>query len=135
MVFVVVGAGAGVLDYLVMVLLREALSVDAVVSALVGYAFGGTASYILNRLKTFRSDRPHREAAWRFAAVNVIGFGLTGLMMSIMVNMVHVNYLISRVFVMIAISSMNFFAYKFWTFSTGDTQRLSKKQVNWPKLY
>jgi len=115
--FAAVGAVAGMLDYSVMVLLREAFSIDAVISALVGYAFGTAASYILNRLKTFRSARRHQEAVWRFATVNAVGFATTGIFMGIMVNAMHINYTISRVFTIIGISAMNFFAYKFWAFS------------------
>jgi putative flippase GtrA len=121
--FAAVGAAAGVLDYLVMVFLRESLSVDAVISALAGYVFGSIASYTLNRLQTFRSIRPHSEAVWRFATVNVIGFGATGLLMTVLVNIIHIDYLISRAFTIVAISSMNFVSYKFWTFSMGTKLR------------
>jgi putative flippase GtrA len=117
-IFVAVGASAGVLDFCAMVLLREFLSVDAVIASLVGFACGSTTSYILNRLKTFQSGRPHKEAAWRFAAVSAVGFGLTGILMTVLVNAFRVNYMISRICTIIAISLMNFLAYKFWTFST-----------------
>ena len=115
--FAAVGAVAGMLDYAVMVLLREAFSIDAVISSLMGYGFGTAASYVLNRRKTFRSVRRHKEAVWRFATVNAVGFTTTGILMSIMVNAMHINYTISRVITIIGISAMNFLAYKFWAFS------------------
>jgi len=115
--FSAVGATAGALDYLAMILLREALSVDPVTSALIGYTLGGITSYTLNRVKTFRSRRPHKEAVWRFVTVTAIGFLITGVLMSVMVKVMYVNYMIARVFTIIANAFMNFLAYKFWTFS------------------
>jgi putative flippase GtrA len=72
-----VGLVAAVVHYGLLIGLVEAWRVDPVTAALAGYVAGGVVSYWLNRQFTYRSDRPHAEATWRFALVAAVGFFLT----------------------------------------------------------
>jgi putative flippase GtrA len=115
--FAGVGAVAGVCDYAVMVALRELAGWRAAPAALVGYAIGAVISYTLNRRHTFRSGRPHRQAAWRFAAVNVAGFLLTGMVMHVLSDVMGVNYLGARLITIILVFGLNYAAHRLWTFA------------------
>ncbi len=50
--------------------------VEVLVASFCGYVLGAFVNYAMNRKVTFRSKRPHREAAPRFAAVALAGLGL-----------------------------------------------------------
>ena len=84
--YALVGAVASLAHYAVLIALVEIGGAPPVPAALCGYVVGGIVSYLLNRRHTFASDRPHREAAWRFALVALLGFGLTYAFMRLFVE-------------------------------------------------
>ncbi|MGJ3261865.1 MAG: GtrA family protein [Salinarimonas sp.] len=51
------------------------LGLPAAVASIGAYALAAIVSYLAHRSFTFRSERPHREAAWRFGLVACIGWG------------------------------------------------------------
>ncbi len=77
--------------------LVEGLQVDPVPATLMGYTLGSLVSYLLNRRHTYKSERPHREAVWRFALVALSGFVLTGLIMALFTKILGLPYLPSQV--------------------------------------
>src|SRR5438132_530064 len=88
--FCVIGGGAGIaaaiVHYGVLIGLVQGGLLAPVPATLCGYVAGGIVSYRLNRRHTYRSDRPHREAAWRFAIVAGIGFLITFAVMHLLVD-------------------------------------------------
>ena len=110
----VVALGA---DYGTMIALREGFALGPVPSALAGYCVGGLVSYLLNRRHTFETQRSHAEAGWRFAAVMVVGFSLTWLMMQALTEWQHAPYLPARVVTTGIVFVWNFAAHNLWTFS------------------
>lgn len=48
----------------------------AAVAALAAYALAAVFSYTAHRRFTFRSDRPHAEAAPRFVGLSLVGWGI-----------------------------------------------------------
>ncbi len=115
--FTAIGACAGILDYSIMVLVHETLALDPVVSALIGYVAGSIASYILNKIKTFKSSRRHVEALWRFAAISALGFIFTGILMRLFVDNLRIQYMLARIIVVGLIAVFNFTCYKYWAFA------------------
>jgi putative flippase GtrA len=114
--FVGVGAAAAVVHYGLLVLLVELAGWRPVPATLVGYVGGGLVSYWLNRSHTYRSDRPHAEAGWRFAAVAATGFGLTYLAMHLLVERLLLPYLPAQIVTTGLVLVWSYLAHKLWTF-------------------
>ncbi len=83
---------------------------------LAGYVLGGIVSYALNRRYAFRSDRPHREATWRFALVAGVGFVLTGAAHGAVQRPLGLPYLPAQVLTTGVVLLWSFGANRFWTF-------------------
>jgi putative flippase GtrA len=114
--FVAVGILAAVVHYGLLVSLVEGYRIDPVQATLAGYVAGGVLSYLLNRRLTYGSDRPHREAGWRFAAVALVGFGLTWGFMAVFVRVLGAPYLPAQVATTGLVLMWSFLAHKLWTF-------------------
>ncbi|MGL4243031.1 MAG: GtrA family protein [Beijerinckiaceae bacterium] len=114
--FAGVGVAAAVVHYGLLIGLVELAGWRAVPATLVGYVGGGIVSYWLNRRHTYRSDRPHGEAGWRFAVVAGVGFGLTWLCMALLHGRFGVQYLAAQVVTTGIVMAWSFIAHKLWTF-------------------
>lgn len=114
-----VGVVVAALHYGLLIGLVELGGVDAVPATLAGYVAGGVLSYALNRRLTFRSDRPHDEAGWRFAAVAAVGFGLTWLAMHLFVDRFGLPYLPAQLLTTGLVLIWSFLANRVWTFAAG----------------
>jgi putative flippase GtrA len=86
-------------------------------ATLAGYLVGGAVSYVLNRRLTWRSDRPHAEATWRFALVAAVGFGLTGACMYLFTGFLDLPYMPAQVVTTGLVLFWSFLANKLWTFA------------------
>jgi putative flippase GtrA len=115
--FAGVGVVAGIVHYGLLVGLVELFAVAAIPATLVGYVGGGIVSYALNRRHTYRSDRPHAEAGWRFAAVAVVGFGLTWLVMAGLHGRLGLHYLPAQLLTTGVVMAWSFMAHRLWTFA------------------
>lgn len=116
--FAAVGAIATGVHYALLIGLVEMFGVAAVPAALGGFCAGGTVSYVLNRRHVFHSEKPHEEAIVRFALVALVGFGLTYVFMSIMVEAAGLPYLLAQAVTTGIVLLWNFAAHKMWTFRT-----------------
>lgn len=117
--FVVVGLMAAAVHYGLLVSLVEGYRLDPVRAALAGYVAGGLVSYLLNRRHTYGSERPHGQAAWRFAVVALVGFGLTWCVMAVLVRGFGAPYLPAQVATTGTVLVWSFLAHKHWTFRDG----------------
>ncbi|MGD0635479.1 MAG: GtrA family protein [Beijerinckiaceae bacterium] len=114
--FLGVGVIATAIHYALLVSLVEFGGVSPVPSALCGFTAGGIVSYGLNRRHTFESDRPHEEAAWRFALVASFAFALTYLFMRLFHEFAHWPYLLAQVVTTLIVMVWTFGANRLWTF-------------------
>jgi len=121
--YALVGVAASLAHYAVLVALVELAHVPPVTAALVGYVVGGVVSYRLNRRHTFVSDRPHREAVWRFALVAATGFGLTFLLMRLFVERLAAPYLPAQLVTTVLIMFASFTINRLWTFAHRPAKR------------
>lgn len=112
-----VGVIAAIVHYGTLVAGVELFGFRAVPATLAGYVLGGIVSYLLNRRHTYRSDRPHTEAGWRFAVVAGVGFILTYLLMSLFVDRSALPYLPAQVVTTGIVLVWSFFAHKWWSFA------------------
>ena len=87
------GIAAAIFHYGTLIGLVEGGVLTPVPATLCGYLVGGVVSYALNRRHTYRSDRPHHEAVWRFATVAAIGFLITFAVMYLLVDRLALPYL------------------------------------------
>ena len=115
--FIGVGVVAAVAHYGLLIALVESGTATPVPSTLAGYLAGGIVSYVLNRRHTYRSERPHREATWRFAAVAGVGFLLTAALMHGLVTRLGAPYLAAQIFTTCVVLFWSFIAHRVWTFS------------------
>jgi putative flippase GtrA len=115
--FVIVGLIAAVAHYGTLIGLVEARIMGPVPATLLGFLAGAIVSYALNRRFAFASDRPHREAMWRFGVVSVVGFVLTGLIMAVLTGALNAPYLPAQVLTTGIVLFWNFLANRYWTFS------------------
>lgn len=111
-----VGLVAAVVHYGTLIALVEGWGAGPVPATLAGYGLGGVVSYWLNRRHVFSSDRPHREATWRFAAVAGVGFILTGLIMALLTGRLALPYLPAQVLTTGVVMLWSFAANRWWTF-------------------
>lgn len=119
--FVVVGLIAAVAHYGALIGLVEARLLGPVPATLLGFLAGATVSYLLNRRFSFVSDRPHREALWRFGVVSSVGFVVTGVMMAALTGLIGMPYLPAQVVTTGIVLFWNFLANRAWTFSEPPT--------------
>ena len=116
--FVGVGVVASLIHYALLVTLVEVGGLAPVPSALCGFTAGGIVSYGLNRRHTFVSDRPHEQAAWRFALVASIAFLLTYLAMRVLHEAGHLHYMPAQIVTTLLVMIWTFGANRLWTFAT-----------------
>ena len=114
--FASVGVLAAIGHYGTLIALVEGARIGAVPATLAGFIVGGVISYLLNRRHTWRSERPHAEATWRFALVAGVGFLLTGVFMFALVDVAHAPYLPAQVVTTGIVLVWTFLANRLWTF-------------------
>jgi putative flippase GtrA len=114
--FAGVGVVAAAVHFGLLIGLVELAGWAAVPATLMGYVGGGLVSYGLNRRHTYRSDRPHGEAGWRFAVVAGVGFGLTWLSMALLHGRLGLQYVLAQVLTTGLVLVWSFLAHKVWTF-------------------
>lgn len=112
-----VGVAAAIAHFGLLIGLVELGGASPVPATLAGYVAGGIVSYTLNRRHTYRSDRPHREATWRFAVVASVGFLLTWLVMHLFTITLGAPYLPAQVVTTGIVMLWSFLAHKIWTFA------------------
>jgi putative flippase GtrA len=118
-IFTGVGIAAAIVHYGLLVGLVELVGWRAVPATLVGYVGGGIVSYWLNRTHTYRSDRPHDEAGWRFAVVAAVGFGITYGVMHVFVERMALPYFPAQIATTLIVLVWSFVAHKYWSFGKG----------------
>ncbi len=75
--FAVVGASGFVVDFSITALLSGVLGISMVLATGVGFCFGATSNYFLNRMWTWRSKNPNVRAEYiKFFIVSLAGLGL-----------------------------------------------------------
>ena len=112
-----VGLAAAVVHYGLLIALVEGADIDPVPATLAGYVAGRLLSYWLNRKHTYESDRPHREATWRFALVALVGFLVTWFLMHAFTVWLDGPYLPSQIITTGVVMLWSFMAHKAWTFA------------------
>jgi putative flippase GtrA len=111
-----VGLAAAVVHYGTLVGLVELMDAAPVPATLAGYVAGGIVSYALNRRHTYRTERGHFDAGWRFVLVAGIGFLFTWGLMLAFVEQLGWPYLPAQIITTGIVLLWSFVAHKLFTF-------------------
>jgi putative flippase GtrA len=114
--FLIVGGVATLIQYAVLVGTVERWNWNVVVASSLGYLLGAIANYLLNYYFTFRSDKRHRVAVMRFAAVAAAGFILNALLIELLAEKLHLPYVLSQVLATVGTLIWNYWANSKWSF-------------------
>jgi putative flippase GtrA len=114
--FGLVGAVGTACHYGTLILLVEVMHVGAVAATTAGFLVGMIVNYLLNYRHTFRSDKPHLEAAPKFMAIGVCTGVLNSLLVHAGVNVAGLNYLVVQVVTTGVLFLVNFVLNSLWTF-------------------
>ena len=125
--FGIVGFAGFIVDFTVTWFLRDIAGVFEYLANALGFSFGATSNYILNRRWTWRSDNPNigREYA-RFFGVSLVGLGINSLVIWICLRIggldfslfgIYVQeFWVAKVIATAVVTVWNFFANNFFTF-------------------
>ena len=113
----IVGAGGTVCHYLVLLVLVEFFSLNAVLASSFGFVIGALVNHELNRLFVFPGTRRNRQdTLTRFFLVACLGFLLNFGIMFFMVQGLGVYYVIAQLTATVTVFAMTFAVNKVWTF-------------------
>lgn len=116
--FLSVGVLATACHYAMMIALVESEILGPVIAATIGATIGAIVSYGLNRTKTFRSERPHTEAAPRFFLIAAFAVFINAALMALFTKMAGLPYIFAQIIATGIIVLLTFSGNKFWTFNT-----------------
>lgn len=117
--FVGVGTVATLIQYAVLIVLKENQIAGAVMASTIGYIISGVFNYLLNYYFTFRSSEKHMAAAIKFTVVALIGLGLNGLFMYLSVEIIGLYYLLGQLITTSIVLIWNFTVNRYWTYRAG----------------
>lgn len=115
--FALVGLFATLLQYGVLVAAVQLGGLAAPAGSALGFTLAALANYLLNHRYTFRSSRPHRSAAFRFAVIAGAGLVFNTSLMELLVSRWQVQYLVAQVAVTGAVLVWNFSGSALWSFA------------------
>lgn len=115
--FTGIGGFCTVVQYIIMWLLTELLSIPPVTSSTVGYIISAILNFQLNKKYTFKSNKKNSEAIPRFITVVLIGVFINGLSLELLIRTLNTHYLIAQIGATLTTLIWNFFANRIWTFS------------------
>lgn len=99
--------------------LIQGFGVEPVTASAAGALLGAVINYALNYRFTFRSNKRHRDAILKFAAVALIGLLLNTLFMWIGVYLLGMHPLLSQVITTGLVLIWSFIGNRYWTFHPG----------------
>lgn len=115
--FLCVGATGACIDLGSTWLLKEKLNLNRYAASSIGFCLGVLNNFFLNRAWTFEG---HNSPMWpqfqKFAAVSLVGLGISNLSLYIMHKKFGINFYWSKVFTTVFVVSWNFTANLLFTF-------------------
>ncbi len=115
--FGAVGLSGLIIDFSITWLCKEMLKINKYVANGIGFVFGVTNNYFLNRIFTFQNQDPNIGIQFlSFLLISIIGFGLNTGLLYFLQKKTTLNFYACKIFVTIIISLWNFIANSFYTF-------------------
>lgn len=117
-VFGAVGIGASVVHICIAWLAASAFQTPILIANAIGFAAGFIASYLGHYFLTFKSDRGHTAAFFRFVAVALLGFLINNCVVIAWIYLTG-NQSMWSIVMAIAVAAMAvFFTSNFWAFKS-----------------
>jgi putative flippase GtrA len=117
MKFGAVGATGVVIDFGFTWISKEEIKIQKYIANSIGFAFGATSNYFLNRWWTFHSNNPELAMEYtRFILVSLVGLGLNTMIIWYLVSKRTRNFYTSKLFAMGLVTFWNFFVNLMFTF-------------------
>lgn len=85
--FVLIGAVASALQYIIMFALIREIQMQAVFASGIGFTISAIANYLLNVRLTFRSKAAHVSTAPRFFATAAAGLGINSVVLFLLASL------------------------------------------------
>lgn len=117
--FSLMGVMGTAAQYALLFFLVIGLAVHPVAASAAGAVLGAVINYALNYRFTFRSAKRHHEALPRFLAIAAVGLGLNTALMWLLVEPLHVHYLIAQLIATGCVLILNYLGNRHWTFAKG----------------
>lgn len=125
--FGIVGTSGFLIDFSITALLYEAFAISIIIATGVGFCFGATSNYILNRAWTWKSKDPNVKAEFvKFFAVALIGLAIHYVVLLSCMSMFSLHFTIgdfvinndwvSKLIATGIVLIWNFLANNFYTF-------------------
>jgi putative flippase GtrA len=111
-----VGAVGTLAQYLVLVGIVSLGHGNPITGSVTGAIVGAIVNYGLNRRITFRSSARHRDTLPKFALTAAFGVLLNGLVMKVLAEDNHVQYLVAQLVATGLVLVLTFMVNSIWTF-------------------
>ena len=115
--FVSAGVIGTFIQYVMLFIFVEALSMYPVTASILGSLAGAIVNYLLSHHWVFRSKRKHSETLSKFFAVGGLGLVLNAAIMYALVAFASVHYLLAQIAATCIVLLWNFLGNRFWTFA------------------
>lgn len=113
--FVMVGGGATVLQYTLLVVLVQTTPLAETACSALAFALSAVANYLANYYFTFKASRRHREAFIRFVVTACLGVVINSLTFYL-ANQLLPHYLLAQILATGVTLVSNFLLHKFWIY-------------------
>lgn len=112
--FGIVGGLAFLVDYLILIICKEAFGLSVLLSAAIAFTISVIFNYILSVKWVFDVDKnkSNRRNFILFIIFSIIGLGITELIMYIGSDLLNFNYLIVKIFATAVVMVFNFITRK-----------------------
>ena len=120
--FGIVGIIATFVDVGVLVVLKELLHIDVLVSSAISFCVSVAVNYILSMKFVFQSreDISKTKEVIGFFVLSAIGLGLNQMIMLILVESLHVFYALAKILSTLIVSLYNFLSRKMFLETSDD---------------
>ena len=123
MKYAMTGVANTLVDYAVFALLNVVFGVHYLIAQTISYACGTANSYLLNRSWTFkRTGKAVKGELLRFVGVNVLMYGLSTGILTLLHSSWGWNTLLAKAISIIFATGAGFAANKYWVFGAGASE-------------
>ena len=112
-----VGFSGLIVDFGITWIFKEKLKINKYLANSIGFLFGATNNYFLNRYFTFKNHNPNIVNQFiSFLIIAIIGFGLNTLFLYLLQKKTEINFYVCKFLVTLIVFFWNFGANSFYTF-------------------
>jgi putative flippase GtrA len=118
--FAVVGIINTAIDFLMFTLSQSVFGLGYSISQIIGYSFGVSNSFVLNKIWTFDDKSVNKKTYYeliQFIIVNLFSLSITIIAMKALIINFHTGVYVSKILVTILTQITNYLGYKLWVFS------------------